>query len=512
MKYSVKAYPDIKAKVEEMDIESLLRAVICPDVSAEALPEKSPASVFFYATDAKKAYKASMTLNADGKGNTLIVSDMEYGAANVIFGATVFPSMRAAAEAGDKNLAYDMGVIAAKEAINAGYHWTFGPCVDLLGNPYSPAVAYRTAGADAESVIEYCGAYMEGLQDSGLIATLKHFPGDGYCAEDQHVTTAENPLSKDEWDKTFGKVYSNLIESGAMAIMPGHISLPAYDIPDENGLYPPATVSKRLLTDLLRKNLGFGGIIVSDAANMGGFCGYMNFYRACAAFLEAGGDCLLFVHESEEFISEMKSCIKNGWLSIETLKDRACRMLCFVREYFEKHPVGEKLPIDSVWAENVARQISERAIKIVRDRASIIPFNIGKETRIANVVINNAWADTSLADELGLKLANIASRVETYRDIGPAALLSLAKGGEYDLIVCSVFESPSWGINTSKLCGPAARNMMNGWMRYNTPVIFVSYNSESFGETYKASVDTLIETYGITKYTADRVIKLICGE
>ena len=208
----------------------------------------------------------------------------------------------------------------------------------------------------------------------------------------------------------------------------------------------------------------------------------------------------------------MKSCIKNGWLSIETLKDRACRMLCFVREYFERHPVGEKLPIDSVRAENVARQISERAIKLVRDRASRIPFNIGKETRIANVVINNVWADTSLADELGLKLANIASRVETYRDIGPAALLSLAKGGEYDLIVCSVFESPSWGINTSKLCGPAARNMMNDWMRYNTPVIFVSYNSESFGETYKASVDTLIETYGITKYTADRVIKLICGE
>lgn len=121
-------------------------------------------------------------------------------------------------------------------------------------------------------------------------------------------------------------------------------------------------------------------------------------------------------------------------------------------------------------------------------------------------------ADISLANELGEKLAQIAAKVDTRRDVGPGALLSMAKSGQYDLIVCSVFEAPSWGINTSKLCGPAARNMMNGRMRYNTPVIFVSYSSESFGRTYKASVDTLIETYGITKYTAERVIKLIRGE
>lgn len=512
MKYSVKIYPDIEKEVESLSIEELLRAVICPDVSCESLPKNTPTSLFFYSTTAEKALKASTKLNKKSKTPTLIVSDMEYGAANVIFGATVFPSMRAAAEAGDDRLAYDMGVVAAREAINAGYHWTFGPCVDLLGNPYSPAVAYRTAGADADTVIKYCGAYMDGLQDNGLIATLKHFPGDGYCTEDQHVTTAVNPLSREDWDNSFGRVYSNLINRGAMAIMPGHISLPAYDNPDENGIYPPATVSKRLLTDLLRNKLGFEGIIVSDAANMGGFCGYLNFYRACAAFLEAGGDCLLFVHESDAFVSEMKKCIDGGFLSLETLKNRACRMKSFAREYFTKHPVGEKVYLDAAWAENVAKQMSERAIKLVRNRASVIPYNITRQTKIANVVISNVWADVTLADELGKKLSDIAKQVDTFNDIGPGALLTLARDGGYDLIVCSVFEAPSWGINTSKLCGPAARNMMNGWMKYNTPVVFVSYNSESFGKTYNATVDTLIETYGITKYTADRVIKLICGE
>ncbi len=508
MKYSVKHYPHIKEKVDKMSVEELLNAVICPDVAADSLPERTPKSLFFYTTTAEKAKEASEKLNKNNPDPSLIVSDMEYGAANVIIGATAFPSMHAAAESGDVKLAYDMGVVAAKEAINAGYHWTFGPCVDILGNKYSPAVAYRTAGDDPETVISYCGAYMEGLQDNGLIATLKHFPGDGYCIEDQHVTVAENPLSKEEWDKTFGRVYTELIERGAMAVMPGHISLPSYDTPDENGLYPPATVSENLLTGLLRGQLGFEGIIVSDAVNMGGFCGYMNHYDACAAFLEAGGDCLLFQHENEDFVSEMKKRISDGRLNIETLKNRAYRMCCFANEYFENHPVGAKVELNPDFAENTAREISVRAVKKVRDHAKILPFGVSPEMKIAHVIINNVWGDISVTDEMTEKLSGFA-KVDVMRDPGPGALLNIAKNGGYDLIVCSVIESPSWGINTSKLSGPAARNMMNGWMRYGIPTVFVAYNSPSFGETYASSVDTLIETYGVTKYTVDAVIRLL---
>ncbi len=510
MKYTVKNYPHIQKKVERMSVEELLGAVICPDVPTDALPEEIPASLFFYTTTEENARKASEKLNKNNPSPSLIVSDMEYGAANVIIGATAFPSMRAAAESGDVRLAYDMGVVAAKEAVNAGYHWTFGPCVDILSNKYCPPVAYRSAGEDAETVISYCGAYMEGMQDNGLIATLKHFPGDGYCTEDQHVTVAENPLTKDEWDESFGRVYSELIERGAMAVMPGHISLPSYDDCDENGLYPPATVSKKLLNGLLREKLGFEGIIVSDAVNMGGFCGYMNHYDACAAFLEAGGDCLLFQHKTEDFVSEMKKRISEGKLNLEVLKNRAYRMLCFANEYFEKHPVGARVEIDKAFAENTAREISVRAVKKVRDRANLLPFDVSPETKITHVIINNVWGDISVTDEMTEKLSKSAD-VDVMRDPGPGALLNMAKNGGYDLIVCSVIESPSWGINTSKLSGPAARNMMNGWMRYGVPTVFVAYNSPSFGETYKSSVDTLIETYGVTEYTVDAVIKLIFG-
>ena len=172
MKYRIKEYPEIRDMVDGMSVEDLLRAVICPNIGADQEPPRNTATVFVHPTTTEYANRVAEKINRDREHRALIVADMENGAGDAIVGAIPFPSMRAASEAGDKTLAYEMGAIAAKEAINAGYHWTFGPCVDILGNRYSPIVSLRTAGEDADTVIEYCGAYMEGLQDNGLIATL----------------------------------------------------------------------------------------------------------------------------------------------------------------------------------------------------------------------------------------------------------------------------------------------------------------------------------------------------
>ena len=512
MKYRIKDYPEIKNAVEAMSVEQLLKSVLCPNVNAgNDVPTDTPA-VFIHTTTSDMAVETAEKINSGRKAPALIVSDMEYGPGNAIIGATEFPSMRAAKESGDPELAYQMGVIAAKEAINSGYNWTFGPCVDIMGNKENPIVTTRTAGEDADSVITYGGAYMRGLQDTGLIATLKHFPGDGYCTDDQHVTTPENPLSAKEWDNSLGRVYQSLINDGAMAVMPGHISLPAYDLPDENGIYPPATASKNLLTGLLRNKLGFEGLIVSDAVNMGGFCGYMNLYQACAAFLEAGGDCLLFMHGDDRYISAMKKCIDEGKLSIDTLKNRAYRLLCFAHEYYEKNPLGKKVDFDREKAEAVSKQMSEKCVKICRNRANTLPFAIDKHTKIAHVVISSPWVqDFRPSEMLTEKLCKISDSVEVLADPGPYNLREAAATGKYDLIICSMLEERAYGTNTAKLCGPAARNMMAGWMRFGTPVIFVSYNNVYFADTYNACVDTAINTYGFTKYTPDAVISAIIG-
>lgn len=513
MKYRVKAYDNLKQKVEQMSVDELLRSVVCPNHVNGALPSYRTPAMFLHTTTPENAYRMSQSVNEQGEHPTLFVADMEFGAGGAIDGAVRFPSMKAAAASGDKRLAYEMGRIAAQEAIQAGYHWTFGPCVDLLMNKENPIVGLRTAGSDADTVIEYAGAYMEGLQENGLIATLKHFPGDGCCSDDQHVTTTENPLSKEEWDASFGRIYKELIERGAKAIMPGHISLPAYDEADtKTGLYPPATVSKKLLTNLLREQMGFEGIIVSDAVNMSGFCGYRNIYHACADFLEAGGDCILFMHGTEEYIRNMKKCLDEKRLTMDVLKNRAYRMLCFAQEWFDENSERKELIFDRVAAENVAKEMTGKAVQVIRNREEVLPFALEADTRIAHVILKNMWVrNQNASDEVTAKLRQVVGTVDEFPDPGPHKLLQIAKGKEYDLIICSILEGPEYGFNTAKLCGPAARNMMSGWMRYETPVVFVGYDTTQFAETYKACVDTMIYTYGYNQYTADAVVSKLQG-
>lgn len=516
MRYIIKQYPDLLEKVKKMSVEELLRTVICPNFNLRRrTPVKNTGSVFIHPAEQEQVRKALTELNADRTEPALAASDMEYGAGKMIEGAVRFPSMRAAAEAGDVELAYQMGVCAAKEALRLGYHWTFAPCVDILGNRRNPIVSIRTAGEDADTVIRYGGAYMMGIQDAGMIATLKHFPGDGYSFDDQHITTTENPLSCEEWDASFGKLYRTLIEKGAKSIMPGHISLPSYDeIDPETGMYPPATLSKNLMTELLRKKLGFEGIIISDATGMSGFCGYINFYRACARFLEAGGDCLLFVHETEDFVSEMKKHIASGYLKLETLQNRAYRMLCFSREYFEEHTNLNMGDFESKDAEKYAEEMTRKSMKIVRDRANLLPFKIDGQTRIAHFILSNVGTPApalAVVSDLTEKLKKVAKTVDEFTDPGPENAKKIAKSGNYDLIICSVANEMSYGLNVVKLSGPIARNMMQGWMRYNTPVIFVSYYDPYFGDDFYTTVDTLINTYGYSYFTNDVLLEKICG-
>ncbi len=512
MKYRIKDYPEIREKIEKMSVEELLSSVVVPHLTPkDGQCFRDTPGVFVFTAEAEDCIECASMLNEGREDRALIVSDMEYGAGCALKGAVHFPSMRAAVVAGDPELAYKMGEHAAKELRGAGYHWTFGPCVDITGYSECPIVSVRAAGDDADTVIEYAGAYMRGLQENGLIATLKHFPGDGYCLDDQHLTVPENPLSKEEWWAEFGKVYKTLIEDGAMAVMPGHISLPAFDdIDEEKDMYPPATLSKKILTGLLREELGFEGIIVSDAVNMGGFCGYTNLYRANALFLEAGGDCLLFQHNDKEYMENMKKLIDDGTLSMETLKDRAYRNLCFSREYFDSYtPVSD---FDREAAEDCSKIMAKKAVTIHRDRANLLPIKLDKSSKVLHVIITQIDYPMDAPKDLTERLREICGTVDVIDDPRPWITKDAVKYGGYDYVFVTAGVFPSYGLNSVKLTGEVARNMMEGWMRYDTPCIFISNGHPGFADNYKALVDTCIDTYGYNKYTNERVLELVLGD
>ena len=513
MKYRIKDFPDIKEKVDAMSVEDLLESVIIPHISpgdGRKITKKTP-GIFIYTSPAEECIEAARIINDGREDRALIVSDMEYGAGGALVGAVHFPSMKAVVRCGDPEIAYKMGEYAAKEVRRAGYHWTFGPCVDMPMNRTNPIVSIRAGSDDPDETRKYAGAYMRGLQEHGLISTLKHFPGDGLCTDDQHLTVPTNPLSRDEWMATFGKVYRTLIEDGAMAVMPGHISLPAFDDKDEYmDMYPPATISKKVLTGLLREELGFEGILVSDAVNMGGYCGYVNWYRANAMFLEAGGDILLFQHYDEEYVREMKRQIEEGYLSIETLRNRAYRNLCFSREYFETYTPD--VEFDREEAEACSKYVAKTAVELYRDRAKTLPIKLDKNSKVLHVIITEIDYPDGAASDLTERLKAICGQVDVLDDPRPWITKDAVKFGGYDYVFVTAGVFPSYGLNSVKLVGEVARNMMEGWTRYGVPCIFVCHGDPYFGEQFKGLCDTVINTYGYNKYTNERVLEIVLGK
>ena len=509
MKYTIANYDDLREKVAAMDVESLLYSVIIPDIHSGSTVDYRNVGVFVHTVTSQEAVDFTRGAKENADHEMLFVADLESGAGDAILGETRFPMMRAAGVANDADMAYRMGQVCAIEGRKVGYAWTFAPCVDICTNHDNSIVSSRSVGEDTQQVIDIGGAYMRGLQDHGIVATLKHFPGDGPCRFDQHLTATENPLSMEQWYESFGRVYRELINQGAKTVMPGHISLPAYDeIDPETGIYPPATLSKRLLTDLLKKELGFEGIIVSDATVMGGFCGYINYYEACARFLEAGGDCLLFVNDLDRVVKNLKRLVECGKLSLDTLRNRAYRMLCFAREISSEEYNNPEISREE--AKAVSDEMVEKACTVIRDRKRLLPYKLTENTKILHLVCSNNYPP-EYAEGLTNELKKITKHVDVYIDAGPKKNLALAEDGGYDLIVCTIGTNTKPGWNTARLHGAVARNMMDGWCKIGPPVIFVNFGHPHWDEEYMAA-DTVINTYGYTEHTASVVMKKIIGQ
>lgn len=510
MKYTIRHYPEVRDAVDALSVEELIAAVTCPNVSDD-LPDiyRNTATVFLHSAADDVIQKRISDINHDRNHPAIIMTDIESGVGGIVDGGTLFPSLMACAKAGSEKLAYEMGRISALEASRVGYGWGLGPVVDILGDIDNPITSTRSAGETSSHVEKFAGACMRGMQDHGLIATAKHFPGDGYCKYDQHLTTTENPLEFSEWMDTYGRIYRSMIESGIKSVMPGHISLPSYDERDaDTGMHPPATLSKKLLTGLLKTELGFEGIIISDAVNMTGFCGYMNFYKACATFLLAGGDCLLFVHPDELFVQEMRGLIASGVLSIEILKDRAYRMMCFAREHEYNAPAATWDPAEH---QAVADEITAGSLEVARDRRGIIPFKIAEETRVLHLIVKSPDEIEKIDGEIFDEIKKYSAHVEQMTDPGPEKILNAIRAKQFDLVICTVGNKAKYGTNVIRLHGAVARNMMGGWTKYDTPVIFVSTHHPCLHLEYNAAVDTAVNTYGVSVTTAPELLRLITG-
>lgn len=292
------------------------------------LIEKTPIGSMRARTKSADAYQALLR-EAQSRSPIplLIPANMEHGASELGGYGTDFPWAMAAGAADDEVLMTARGHAIAVEARHIGVNWVFHPVVDLNYNPNNAITNVRSMGDQPERVGRLATATIRALQASGLAATAKHFPGDGIDDRDQHLLTTVNSLPFAQWRDTFGQVWRTVIEAGVMCIMPGHISLPDYQGYQERPeAAPPATLSPKLLVDLLRQELGFEGMIVSDNANMIGLRIRTNPEDQIVTSIAAGIDMYLNADPDRDF-DRLLQGVRDGRVSEERIQDATRRVL-----------------------------------------------------------------------------------------------------------------------------------------------------------------------------------------
>lgn len=245
-------------------------------------------------------------------------------------GLQLVPQMAIGA-ANDETLAYKAGEFIAEDCKRSGIHWIFWPVCDLNLSQNSPVTNIRAIGDDEELAFRMVREEIRALRDNGIISTLKHYPGPAYneCI-DCHLAPFDNETPISFWRKTYGKMYKKLFEEDAPTIMTTHGNLVDYQTKKIDGVYPPATMSEELTRNLLRQELGFKGVTVTDALVMGGFCGNKGLENTIRSFL-GGNDMLLW--PAYEYIDEMERRILSGEISEALLDEAVERIWNLKKEY-----------------------------------------------------------------------------------------------------------------------------------------------------------------------------------
>jgi beta-N-acetylhexosaminidase len=314
----------------------------------------------------------------------LIASDLESGASFRLLGGTPFPTNMGVAATGSEQDAYAVGRITALEGRAVGIHLTFAPVADVNSNPDNPIINTRSFGENPFDVARYVAATIRGIQDWGMLATAKHFPGHGDTEVDSHLAL---PVINATWSRldTLEMVpFRAAVNAGVAFVMSGHIALPAIT---HDGNHP-STLERAVLTGLLRDSLGFQGMVVTDALDM---AGVVNSYgpgeAAVRAFL-AGSDLLLMPSDPAQAIAAMEDAVESGRITYDRLNRSVRRLLQVKRRLgLFRH---RTVPLDSV-PETVgsarfldqARAIAGRAVVLVRDSLGAVDSLRSGPQRIA---------------------------------------------------------------------------------------------------------------------------------
>ncbi len=422
-------------------------------------------------------------------------------------GVTLPPAMALGA-ANDEKLAYKAGEYSAENYKKTGIHWGFWPCCDIGMSRQSPVIDVRAVSDNADLNYKIVKAEVDAMRDAGVIATLKHYPGADWKEHiDSHLAPSNNTTPMEVWRETYGKMYKKLIDDGVPAIMTAHINLVDYQTEKIDGVYPPATMSYELTTKLLREELGFKGVTVTDALVMGGFLGANAVDNTIKSFL-SGNDVLLW--PTYEYIDEMEKRILSGEIDEKILDAAVERIWNLKKEYGileEKESESDK---DIAFFENIAKEISEKSLTLVNNFNHLLPID---KKSIKKVLVVGVTPDDKQYDNLCLlktEFEKYGCSVEMQRNIWTQDMD--VKAPLFDLIVFALCRTPHRPIGPLDFWGDEASSIWASNCSDITKTVVASFGTPYLYKYYENSGVTYVNAYADSKYVIEAFVKAVFGE
>ncbi len=417
-------------------------------------------------------------------------------------------SQMAIGAADDDDISYLSGEIFAEDFKTSGIHWGFSPVIDLAYSMKSTLGSTRQISESPEQTIKIAKQQIQAMKDNGIIATIKHYPGGNVDnLVDAHLAPRDNDMPFEKWMATTGKVYKELIEAGVPTVMTGHTNLTDYQTEQVDGIWPAATFSKELVTKLLREELGFKGVVVTDALTMGGFGGEAGIERTIMS-LEAGNDMLLW--PDLRYFDELEKRILEGKFDEKILDAAVERIWKLKEEYgildgrqvkFEKE--------DSYFIEK-AKEINKKSLTLMNNYKNNFPIDKNKIKKILVIGVTPSDGEYEALTKLQDVLVEKGFEVDMERNVWVDHLQW--KQPNYDLVIFAMsrsFHQPQgpldfWGREAVSIWASNAGDA--------NKIIIANFGAPYIYKYYEVSGLTYLNAYDCHEHTIRTFVDALLGE
>jgi beta-N-acetylhexosaminidase len=444
----------------------------------------------------------------------LVGADFERGTSMRVTSTTAWPYSMAFAAAKDLDGVKYEGAETAREARALGVNWLFAPVADVNNNPDNPIINIRSYGEDPAEVSSFVQAFIEGAHSdphNPVLVTAKHFPGHGDTAQDSHLGLARLDADRERIESVELTPFRAAISAGVDSVMTAHLAVPALESENE-----PATVSSKIITGVLKEQLGFHGIVVTDAMDMEGLASLYDTPEASTRAIEAGADVLLMPKKAEDAINGVMAAVQRGRISRQRIDESVVKVLSAkARLGLNRKKVvdleGIDDIVDSPEAEERAQQVSDHAVTLVKDEKDALPLRHPETTcLIAMTESRRNQQGQRLIEEVKKRAPNMLTvAVDPAMSKDDLDQVSQKTAGCTQIIAAAYVTVSAYRGNVA-LAG-SFPDFLNGLIAGKTPVTLVALGNPYLVRAFP-NVSSYVTTYSPTPTSEVALAKALFGE